>query len=342
MLRAAVAVLTPISDAEAGAFLRAYDVGELARVSGIAAGSVNSNFAIDTARGRFFLRVYEEQDRAGACAEAVLLDHLARAGVPTPAPLARRDGQRIAELAGKSAALFPWRDGSVRCQASVTSADCRRVGAALAAVHRAGEEHPAGQDAWGASRFQDAQLVERLERIASRAAPELAREAAPLRTKLATWGARRDPSLPRGLIHGDLFRDNVLWTGAGSAGDASAREGSEISALLDFESASDGVLAYDLMVTALAWCVGDALDVALFRAMVAGYESVRPLTSAERAGLVAEGCTAALRFTITRITDYAMRVTEGPRVIKDWRRFAMRLATLESLGAAALLGEGEG
>ena len=127
--------------------------------------------------------------------------------------------------------------------------------------------------------------------------------------------------MPRGLIHGDLFRDNVLWAGGW------------IVALLDFESASEGVFAYDLMVTVLAWCFGDGLDLTLMRALIAGYERVRPLSAEERAGLVAEGCAAALRFTITRITDYAMRVTDGPRVIKDWRRFERRLAQLEGLSA---------
>jgi homoserine kinase type II len=337
-----LAVLTPISEDEARAFLRAYDVGDLVRLAGIAAGSVNSNFEIATTRGRYFLRVYEEQAREGATREAALLEHLAGMGVPTPAPLAMKDGARVGELAGKSSALFPWQGGTMRCQAGVTTDDARCVGAALAAIHRAGEgagegsreggaERAGGSDGtrWGASRFQDAQLLERLGRIATAASPELAEQAAPLRAKLAQWSLRRDPALARGLIHGDLFRDNVLWD-----------DGGRISGLLDFESASDGVFAYDLMVTALAWCVGDALDPALLRAMVSGYESVRPLTPAERAGLLAEGCAAAIRFTITRITDYAMRVTDGPRVIKDWRRFAMRLATLEAIGAggfAALL-----
>jgi homoserine kinase type II len=92
------------------------------------------------------------------------------------------------------------------------------------------------------------------------------------------------------------------------------------------------------MVTVLSWCFGDALDLSLARAMIAGYRSVRALSDEELASLTLEGRAAALRFTITRITDYAMRVTEGPRVIKDWRRFAMRLSTMESLRDADLVG----
>ncbi len=312
-----MAVLTSISDAEARVVARDYALGELVRFDGIPAGSVNSNFALVTDKGRYFLRIYEEQGDAGARAEGELLAKLAAAGVATPAPIARGDGSgTIGVVAGKPSAVFPWKDGTHRCQASVSRDDCRRVGAALAAVHRAGEG-----TVRDAGRFRYEDLVERIARIASATDAALAAEAPILRAKLDVHTARRDAGLPRGVIHGDLFRDNVLFAADGS-----------IAALLDFESASDGVLAYDLMVTVLAWCFGDALDMPLVRAMVEGYESVRPLSDAEKRGLVAEGCIAATRFAITRITDYAMRVTDGPRVIKDWRRFAARLAALEALG----------
>jgi homoserine kinase type II len=204
----------------------------------------------------------------------------------------------------------------MRCQAAVTEADACAVGRALAEVHEAGRAAHRG-----VSRFAETQLEERLDRIAAAPDPEHAAQAGPLRAALRVWSARRDPALPRGLIHGDLFRDNVLW------------DGPRITALLDFESASDGVLAYDLMVTVLAWCYGGALDTGLARALVGGYGEVRAPSPAEARGLLAEGCLAALRFTITRITDYAMRTGEGPRVIKDWRRFAARFAALEALGA---------
>lgn len=319
----ALAVLTPISTQEARAFASAYALGgELRAVIGIPAGSVNSNFALELDRGRFFLRIYEEQDREGALAEAALLTRLEAAGVKATAPLANTHGAHVGELAGKPAAVFPWREGEMRCQKSVSAEDARRVGAALASVHVAGEG--AGMRALtreGRFRFED--LRARLPRIAAAEDPVLAAQAEPLARKLDELGAERDASLPRGLIHGDLFRDNVLWATSG-----------EISALLDFESASRGVYAYDVMVTVLAWCVGDALDVALFAAMVRGYESVRRLTDEERAALRTEGRAAALRFTLTRITDYAMRVTDGPRVVKDWRRFAMRLAAVEAISEA--------
>jgi homoserine kinase type II len=210
----------------------------------------------------------------------------------------------------------------MRCQAAVASRDAEQVGAALAKVHDAGQgaERSAG-------RFREADLAIRLDRIASATDPTLAARAAPLRARLERWRLARDPALPRGLVHGDLFRDNVLWDEEGS-----------IVALLDFESASDGVFAYDVAVTILAWCVGDRLEPELARAMVAGYQRARPLTDAERAGLHAEACMAALRFSITRITDYAMRNGAEARVIKDYRRFLMRLDALEALGEEGLRG----
>ena len=314
-------VFTTVTHDDASALLGDYAVGALREIRGIPAGSVNSNYALETSEGRIFLRVYEEQDDAGAKAESILLAQLAAQGVRTPAPIARTDGQTLSRLANKPAALFPWISGEMRCQASVTAIDAERVGAELARVHVAGKNATAGE-----GRFNLDDLVLRIDRIGGAAQADLAAQAAPLATRLRTWRDRRS-ALPIGLIHGDLFRDNVLWSPDG-----------EISALLDFESASRGVLAYDLMVTVIAWCFGDTFEPHLARALVAGYQTLRPLTEDEKNGLLAEGCLASLRFTITRITDYAMRDAIGPRVVKDWRRFMMRFDTLEGLGVDGLRG----
>jgi homoserine kinase type II len=150
-----------------------------------------------------------------------------------------------------------------------------------------------------------------------------------LRAALQQTQAARDSRLPRGVVHGDLFRDQVLWGADG-----------EIAALLDFESACDGTFAFDLMVTVLSWCVGDDLDADLARAMVEGYQRVRALSEQERDGLVGEGSFAALRFAITRITDFSMRAqsTDGPArpPIRDWRRFMKRFDKLQTMGTTGL------
>jgi homoserine kinase type II len=313
-----VAVLTPIDDADARALLSDYGLGALRGWEGIAGGSVNSNFAIDAATGRVFLRLYEEQELAGARRETALLERLASAGVPTPAPLRRLDGALVSVLRGKAAALFPWRAGTMRCQASVMPDDVWRVGEALARVHVAGAGETVDP---GRFRFED--LMARLDRVEASGDSRFAPLVPSLRGSLARLHAGRNPGLPRGLIHSDLFRDNVLWGGDGC-----------VAALLDFESACYGTYAYDLMVTVLSWCFGDDLDARLASALRAGYESVRSLTDAEKDALCVEGSFGALRFTITRITDYAMRTSAaGPRSVKDWRRFQERFERLQALGA---------
>jgi homoserine kinase type II len=175
-------------------------------------------------------------------------------------------------------------------------------------------------------RFERADLMRRLDRIDAEGGPEWAPVVPSLRSMLERTYAARDPGLPRGVVHGDLFRDQVLWGPDG-----------EIAALLDFESACDGPFAWDLMVTVLAWCVGDELDVGLARAMASGYLTVRALSERERDALAVEGGCAALRFAITRITDFSMRAkaadgTVRP-VLRDWRRFMKRFEKLRTLGA---------
>ena len=315
-----MATFTKLETSDVRALLESYNLPELQGVSGIPAGSVNSNFEVALGGARLFLRVYEEQAFDGADAETRLIAALAARGVKTPPPVARKDGGLVSEVRGKPAALFPWQLGGMRCQESVSPEDAERVGEALARIHVAGEGLPRGE-----GRFRPADLEVRLERIAAATDPSLAANDAPLRASLARWNAARR-ALPRGLVHGDLFRDNVLWT-----------EDGEISALLDFESASDGVLAYDLMVTILAWCVTDDLELELAQAIARGYSRVRPLSADEKRGLLGEGCLAAIRFSVTRITDYAMRGGEE-RVMKDYKRFLMRLAKLERI--ASTVGEG--
>ena len=308
-----MATFTRLTRASVDDLLFAYDLGSFVALEGVPAGSVNSNYALTTDRGRWFVRLYEEQGADGAAREAALLARLAARGVPTPPPLIRRDGGQIGEAEGRPVAIFPWRIGGMRCQASVAAHDAERVGAALAKVHVAG-----GGESPAAGRFRPEDLRERIARIERDAPAELAAEAGPLRASLDAIASRRSAIIPHGLVHGDLFRDNVLFGPDG-----------EVAALLDFESASAGTFVFDLMVTLLAWCVGASFDAALARAMVRGYASVRPLDAAEQAAAHAEASFAALRFTITRITDYAMRPPEG-RVMKDWRRFADRLRWLEA------------
>lgn len=303
-----MAAFTKPAPEELAAFVRSVGLGKVDECRAVEAGSVNSNFSLRCGGKRFFLRIYEEQNQEGAEREIVRIRTISSRGVPTPAAL----GQGV--LAGKPAALFPWIEGGISCQRGVTASRARALGAALAAVHRAGADLPASPN-----RFDADALRRRLDRIDPATYP-----AERLRAALDDASAARNPSVPAGFVHGNLFRDNVLWAAEGS---------DELVALLDFESASHGALAYDLAVTVLAWCYGDAFEPALSRALVAGYVAARPVPAAEMRAFYTEARLAAVRFTITRITDYAMRGGEN-RVMKDWRRFLARLDALDAIGPA--------
>jgi homoserine kinase type II len=307
-----MALITPWPLEAARPTLAGYGI-ELAAIEPLAGGSVNSNFRLTTAGGRrLFARIYEEQGAEGARAELALVGELARAGVPTPAPLERRSGGALCEHGAKPVAVFPWVDGTMRCQAAVTAEDCRRLGRALATVHQAPVERiPEG-------RFGPAALEARLDRIEREAPGELAAAAGRIRDRLGHYAALRDATLPAGLIHGDLFRDNVLW------------QGSELVALIDFESASRGPYLYDLLVCAQAWCFSDRFEPELVQALISGYHAVRSLSEPELAAAPVEAALGALRFAITRITDYSLRAPPGAPPLRDFRRFLARLAAIEA------------
>jgi homoserine kinase type II len=317
-----MALLTPVSLDDARRLGARYGL-DVAAARPIVAGSVNTNVDLSLAGGgHAFLRVYEEQTLATAAGEARLLAHLAGRGVATPRPLAlANDPERfIAEHAGKPVAVFPWVEGEILCQARVTPGAAAQVGEALAAVHLAGASFQGAPP----SRFGPARLEGRIRDLrAMSLPPDLAAEVSRLGARLERYAARSPEGGGVGLVHGDLFRDNVLW-----------KDG-RIAALLDFESASHESYPFDLMVTILAWCFGDRLDPALARAMAGGYARVRPVPEAEAARLHDEGSFAALRFTITRITDFELR-PRGSGVFKDYRRFGARARELTALGAEGL------
>lgn len=312
---------------EAQAIGESYAVDVVA-VQALSAGSVNSNFSLHARSGeRFFLRVYEEQDETGAANELQMIRELAGLGVPTPAPRERRAGGYVGRHLGKPVGAHPWVDGDSLCAARVTPAIAERLGRALAQVHRCSSalsRIPAG-------RFGSAGLMRRLTTV-DEAERGFAEHTALIRERLDHYSAAATP-LPEGLIHGDLFRDNVLWR---------VSDGQhELAALLDFESASTGVFVYDVMVCIHAWCYGTAFDLALIRALLRGYREVRPLTPDEVRAMPAQGALAALRFATTRLTDFSLRAAPGVAPVRDYRRFLARLEALEGGALDPVIKEGQ-
>lgn len=288
---------------------------DIVSIDPLVAGSVNSNFRVRTADGgTFFARLYEEQQAAGAAAEAELLRGLQAASVPVVAPLALADAPADqVEYAGKPFAIFPWVVGSDLCLASVTPERSFRVGEGLARVHLASSlvsRIPQG-------RFGIEDLHRRLDSV-MRQTPRYEPEVARIRERLDHYVSTRAVNLPRGVTHGDLFRDNVLW------------EGERICALLDFESACEGPFIYDLMVCVMAWCYTSQFEIENARGMVEGYQSLRSLEPAELRAAVAEAALVCLRFATTRLTDFELRSSEAAPPARDFRRFLTRLDELEA------------
>ncbi len=304
---------TPLTAADIAAIAAAFDLGPVGRWATIAAGTINTNASVETARGRFFVRVNEGKAEADVAWEARLVGALAAAGVATPPPVAAAAGPPYAPLPGapgKFVSVFPWRGGRHLAPAEVTPATAAELGAALARLHVVGLALPA---AWRRPSIYDhAHLVARHAGFAGSGDPVLAPAIAVLGEELAAAAAATDVrrAATHGLIHGDLFRDNVLW------------EGATVAALLDFEQASGGSLAYDLAVCIHDWCWTGAIAWPLVGALVAGYQAVRPLTAADRGALPVELRAAAARFTITRITDVYLAGVPNPD--KDFRAFLAR------------------
>ncbi len=307
-------VFTQLGSAELGEMAAAFELGAVQRFAAITAGTINTNFELVTDRGRYFARVNEGKAEADVAWEARLVAALAAGGVVTPPPMIARDGRPYAPLANahsKWVSVFPWRAGKHLAPAEVTPERAAQLGAALAQLHLVGLELPVAW--WRGSIYDHDHLVHRYEHFSCQSDPALTKASAILGDELAA-GSEARPMRRRatqGIIHGDLFRDNVLW------------EAGEVTAILDFEQASGGSLAYDLAVCINDWCWTGAPDFALVRALLDGYQRVRPLPATDREALPIEVRAAATRFTITRITDVYLARVSNPE--KDFRAFLARV-----------------
>jgi len=201
-----LAVYTSLELEEASSITRAHELGDTEAIIPIAAGSVNSNYFVEGAFGRVFLRIYEEQERAGVEYEWALLKHLAERGVPLPRILPGPEPGELT-IAGKPVALFELVRGEEYCQKMITPARAASVGAALAKVHLAGRDFPIRKP----SRFGRPELRERLAIAEAAERPELKAVLEEQLRLLDEFDKRPPLELPSGIIHGDLFRDNVKY-----------------------------------------------------------------------------------------------------------------------------------
>lgn len=272
-----MSVYTPVGQDELAAWLRPLGLGELTGYAGIAAGMQNSNYFVTTASGRFVLTLFENIEPAALDFYLALQDRLAHGGLPCPQPLADGEGRRWRSLAGKPAALLSCLPGAALDD--VTAGHCRIVGALLARLHQAAAGMPdALPNPCGAAWRQQVGAS-----LLPQVSPE---EAVLLADELAFLAAQDWAGLPRGVIHADLFRDNVLWDSHG-----------QLSGVLDFYFAGEDAWLFDLAVVANDWCADDAA----LAALIDGYNGIRPLVEAERQAWPAMRRAAALRFWLLRL-----------------------------------------
>ncbi len=284
-----MAVYTDITDAELEGFLAEFDLGEALSCKGIAEGVENSNFLVETTRGRFILTIYERRVRAEDLPYFLtMMQWLAQHGFPCAEPMAGRDGAIQRSIRGKPAALVQFMNGlSVR---RPTAAHCREAGEGMAWLHQASAGFPG-------RRFNDLghtvwpQMFARLEGEAEHLKPGLGRMIA---EDVAAISAAWPEDLPSGTVHADLFPDNVFF------------QNGKFAAAIDFYFACDDALAYDIAVALNAWCFepDGSFNVTSARALIAGYERRRPLSAAEKAALPILARGAALRFFLTRLNDW--------------------------------------
>ncbi|MBX9860146.1 MAG: homoserine kinase [Sphingomonas sp.] len=318
-----MAVYTPVSAEALADFLTRFDVGELVSAKGIAEGVENSNYMVDTTRGRFFLTLYEKRvDVADLPYFMALLDHLDAKGLPVPPAIKDRRGVKIHELEGRPACLIKFLPGV--SPSHPTPAQARAAGAELGQMHQAVSDfallrtNSMGVDSW-------APLFDRCGPDLERIQPGLYDEAARmLEGVLAQWPANE--ALPRSAIHADLFPDNVLMLG------------DKVTGLIDFYFACTDFRAFDLAVMHTSWAfdaTGGHYDDAVGRTLVEGYRSEVALTDAELAALPALARGACLRFFLSRAWDWLNTPGDALVTRKDPLAYRRRYDHYASVGAFA-------
>jgi homoserine kinase type II len=293
-----MAVYTDVTAEELAGFLAGYELGELLAYKGIAEGTENSNFLVHTSTGNYILTLYEKRVAAKDLPFFLgLMQHLASRGITCPQPIENKKGEALGKVAGRPAAIISFLDGLwIRRPSAV---HCAGLGEALAKLHLAGldferkRRNTLSVDGWRPL----------FEHCRGRA-DEVHRNLSDLIEKeLATLERDWPRGLPQGVIHADLFPDNVFFLG------------DTLSGMIDFYFACTDALAYDVAVCLNAWCfeADHSYNVTKGRELLSAYNRVRPLSEAERSALPILARGAAMRFLLTRLVDW-LAVPDGALV----------------------------
>jgi homoserine kinase type II len=284
-----MAVYTEVSDEELTEFMAQYDLGEVTSFKGIAEGVENSNYLLRTSSGSYILTLYEKRVRREDLPYFLgLLEHLAARGIDCPVPLHGRDGAALRELCGRPAAIVSFLDGL--WPKRIHPEHCQRLGEALAHMHLAGADFELRRD----NALSMPGWRPLFESCASRAGEVRAGLAEILERELDYLETAWPEDLPSGVIHADLFPDNVFFLGG------------RLSGFIDFYFACNDFFAYDLAVCLNAWCFerDGAFNVTKARLMLQAYRKVRPFSDAELEAIPVLARGSAVRFLLTRLYDW--------------------------------------
>ena len=284
-----MAVYTEVTDEELTAFVAEYEIGEPLSCKGIAEGIENSNYLLTTEGGTYILTLYEKRvKRADLPFFLGLMEHLGARGVPCPMPLKGRDGQMLRTLCGRPAAIVTFLDGL--WPRRITPEHCARLGEAMAHMHLAGLDFHLGRanalsvDGWRP-------LLDASAARAQEVRPGLAED---LEAELDDLESRWPAGLPSGIIHADLFPDNVFF------------RADHLSGIIDFYFACSDFFAYDLAICLNAWCfeTDGSFNITKARRMLTAYRKVRDFSADELDALPLLARGSAMRFLLTRLYDW--------------------------------------
>lgn len=297
-----MAVYTEVGDEDLTTFVAEYDIGAVKSCKGIAEGVENSNYMLVTDAGTYILTLYEKRVKGGDLPFFLgLMDHVAGRGVPCPVPVAGRDGEKLRVLCGRPAAVVTFLDGM--WPRRVTPDHCAALGAALARFHLAGRDFPLKRE----NSLSVAGWRPLFEASRPHADSVKAGLAGELAAELDALEAGWPTDLPAGVIHADLFPDNVFF------------QNGAVSGLIDFYFACNDLFAYDLAICLNAWAFepDGSFNATKARRLLKAYQSVREVTPAELAALPMLARGAAMRFLLTRLYDWVNTPANALVVRKD-------------------------
>jgi homoserine kinase type II len=312
--RRGMAVYTNVSKREAAEIVADYGLPKLLAVRPVREGSVNTHYQLETAKGRFVLKIDEVKSEIEVKRELDLLLFLRKHGLPCPVPLADRRGRHCRDWSGKLLSVYRHIEGRVVPPENLTAGQVENVGRVLADLHVIGKAYKKGVE----NRFGFERVAEIYVGVRSRLPSYLKKIVRTLDEEIEYLRNYLENKLPKGIIHGDLFADNIMF------------RGDKVVAVIDFEAAGRGKFIFDLATAVNALCFAEGrYALKKFEALIGGYEALRTLSLAEWDAFPNELRFSAFRFTVTRLRDFFLNpVDERQRINKDFQDFFERLRIL--------------